>query len=66
MVDNHLIKKMYEKKYYVYTHSLDGVLFYIGKGQGTRCLEFYRRSDNWSKYIREKQIQSQFRTCETI
>lgn len=55
MAANHLIKKMYEKKYYVYTHSLDGVLSYIGKGQGTRCLEFYRRSDNWNKYIREKQ-----------
>ncbi len=38
-------------KYYVYTHSLDGEIFYVGKGSGTRARRFTFRSEQWNEVV---------------
>lgn len=44
--------------YYVYKHYLDGVLFYIGKGQKGRCFEFDSRGPAWKNFVdgRESEV----------
>ena len=39
-------------KYYIYTHStLDGVVFYVGKGKGARAYAKYDRSKEWKDFV---------------
>lgn len=40
-----------EKKYYVYTHSLDGEIFYVGKGCRSRAVRFTFRSKKWNDFV---------------
>lgn len=51
---NDLIRNMYDKKYYVYEHYIDGNLIYIGKGRGARALEFNYRPSRWKNVVRER------------
>ena len=38
--------------FYTYTHSnLDGEVFYVGKGKGTRAYKRYDRGDTWKEYV---------------
>lgn len=42
------------RPYYVYTHSIDGEIFYVGMGTLTRALEFrreIRRSLRWERIV---------------
>ncbi|MDQ0999762.1 hypothetical protein QFZ28_000162 [Neobacillus niacini] len=41
-------------KYYVYTHSLNGEIFYAGKGSGARASRLTRRSERWNQIVRDK------------
>lgn len=43
--------QLYRKRYYVYEHYIDGNLFYIGKGQGGRAVEFWSRNDYWKRLV---------------
>lgn len=38
--------------WYVYAHSIDGKVFYIGKGSGQRAFSARGRSDAWEKTVR--------------
>jgi excisionase family DNA binding protein len=38
-------------KYCVYTHSIDGVVFYVGKGSSHRPIQFYGRSSWWRDVV---------------
>ncbi|PFM65851.1 hypothetical protein COJ48_04120 [Bacillus cereus] len=40
-----------EKKYYVYTHELNGEIIYVGKGSGTRATYFSNRSTLWKNIV---------------
>lgn len=39
------------RKYYVYSHSFDGVVFYIGKGIGGRAWDTGDRNAQWHKLV---------------
>lgn len=41
-------------RYYVYTHSLDGEIFYVGKGCGTRAGRFTFRSERWNEFVGDR------------
>lgn len=43
-------------KYYVYTHSLNGEIFYVGKGSGTRVKRLTYRSERWKEIVGDKSI----------
>jgi len=43
--------QLYRERYYVYEHYIDGNLFYIGKGQGGRAVDFLARNDDWKKVV---------------
>ena len=47
-----MIEELYKKKYYVYKHYIDGNLFYIGKGTGTRALDFLSRNKSWKNKVK--------------
>lgn len=38
--------------YYVYTHSIDGKVFYVGKGKGSRANCFGTRSIKWHEIVK--------------
>lgn len=44
-------------KYYVYTHSLDGQVFYVGKGCRNRAQLFKRRSKLWHDIVGDRQAE---------
>lgn len=52
--------------YYVYTHKKNGVIVYIGKGQGDRCFQSKMRTDKWTTAFRnsipEVEIVKKFNT----
>lgn len=39
----------YPNRFYVYSHSVNGVVLYIGKGSQHRAFEFSRRSKKWHR-----------------
>lgn len=41
-------------KYYVYEHSLDGRIFYVGHGCGNRAWNVKSRSNRYKNYIKER------------
>lgn len=43
--------KIYPNKFCVYTHSVNGVVFYVGKGRGYRALESSRRNYLWIEAV---------------
>ena len=47
-----MIEELYKKKYYVYKHYIDGNLFYVGKGKGTRALDFLARNKSWKNKVK--------------
>lgn len=47
------INKLYKNKYYVYRHLIDGKIFYIGKGSGTRAVDLKNRSKKWNDFAGE-------------
>lgn len=52
--------KAYRKKepyHYVYTHSIEGIVFYIGKGSHNRAIKVDGRSTYWYKYAFGKKIE---------
>lgn len=40
-----------EKKFYVYTHKINCDVFYVGKGQGARCLDSLNRSKFYHLFL---------------
>lgn len=48
-----LLREMYEKRYYVYTHSINEEMF-LGEGQGAKCLDFLGKSNIWKEYLLKK------------
>ena len=38
-------------KYYVYTHTYNGVLLYVGKGTGDRCHQLSKRNQQYNNFL---------------
>ena len=49
------IDKLYKSNYYIYEHYLDGKLFYIGKGNGKRAIDFSQRSEMWKTKVNKRE-----------
>ena len=45
------INKLYLNKYYVYQHSINGKVFYVGKGTGIRAVDFKHRTKKWNVFV---------------
>lgn len=40
-------------KYYIYTHSFNGNIFYVGKGSGNRAFSTKNRSKSWNSFVKD-------------